>query len=175
MAFLVVSSFVFLNGYYTISQYSEPQRQPTRDLFRFLQGKAKIGDVVIYQAVQNAGLEPYFVSLRYNYNRFQLYIWRDNPLPFYYGKQIFTPGRNLTTLQSFSSLSKIWVVSPHFSNILNSDGLPVQPNKWSHKIEYHSIIPEDLWKELAQYRFRLETKVCFGNLHLYEFIKRNQE
>jgi hypothetical protein len=172
LIYLVIASMVFLYGYYTVSEYSELQKRPTRQLTERLRELALPGEIVIHQGIDKEGLEPYFVSLRYNRGRYREFLWRNEPLPFYFGKQIFREESRLTDFSRLAGEKRIWVVFLHSGDNYNQYGLPTSPPaKRLASGESYRLNVDELWEQLFVLGFRPDFREWFQNVALIEFVK----
>ena len=169
---VIISSLIFLASYYTVSHYSEPQRMITRDVSFRLQEIAAPGEVVIHNMHGDLSFEPYFVSKRYNRDRFEEYVWRDKPVPFYFGRALYDTSRNISSIERFSKRDRIWVVTLIFENTeLNADGLPLLSSDRLDKRGNSLMNPARLWEELYGNGYILKDKTQFDDVALCEFVR----
>ena len=169
---VIISSLVFLASYYSVSHYSEPQRMATREMSFKLQEIAAPGEVVIHNIYGDLSFEPYFVSLRYNSDRFDEYVWRDKPAPFYFGGALYDTSRNISGMKRFPKRDKIWIVTRISESAeLNEVGLPVLPIDRYDRWENSLMDPARFWNELRENGFALKDKYRFDELLLCEFVR----
>jgi hypothetical protein len=170
---IITFSAVLLVGYYSFSDFSEPQKRPTKQMCERLKTFASPDDVIIHYGEDNQGLEPYFVALRYNQGRFREFLWRKEPLPFYFGQQIFREENRLTDLSRINGEERVWVVYLHYRSRFNYQGLPLSlPAKLPPDSGQLYANANELWSQLSASGFHPVHREWFRNILLVEFTKK---
>ena len=178
MAGLILASLIiFLIAYYTVSDYSEPQRLNTRQAVHHIQESAGAEDVILHIAIHNYGLETFFVSTRYNRGAYREYIWRSLPLPFYFGRQTLPEGSKIDRVDVIADAPRIWVVSQGSDSLISSldKQLPRFLEKRELFLRKYKLTLDELWEGLGERGYSLESTVRFDEIILYEFIKSEDE
>jgi len=168
--FLIVTT-IFLHGYYTNSDYSNDVRTFMRDVVKVMDKKCRTGGVIIHQGEVFHGIQTYFVSKRYNGDKYREFIWRKRKIPLHRGIQYLPPENQINDLERIRGEERIWVVCRKVGRDYNEDGLPtfipddMEPGNPS----------KDIWEELKKYDFVLKYVDRFDKLILCEFVKSEGE
>ena len=169
---LALTSTIFLFCYYSKPQYSELLRMSLKEVAQAMENISSDGDVVIHLSPGNIGMNTFYTATRCTQGRYQQYIWRDQPPPFFFGGSLYKNEYGITNLDRLPAASRIFVIvaSPDGKRH-DALGLPYFLKPDYELSQTPLSFPDRLWHQLSERGFRLAFRQNFGKLTLAEFSK----